>query len=107
MLDEQDAEPVGGQPLQQDGDLLGLVLGEARGGLVEQQHLGVEGERPGQLDQAGGAGGQRADHEVGDVGDADPLEHLVGHLAGVELRLVPRAALLGGDQHVLPGARGC
>ena len=96
-------EPVGGEAPQQHRHVLGLVLGEARGGLVEQEHLGVEGEGPGQLDEAGRAGGQRAHHEVGDVGDADPLEHLVGHRTGVELRLVPGPALLGGDQHVLPG----
>ncbi len=45
--------------------------------------------------------GKRADHEVGHVADADPIEHLVGHLAGIELGAIPRLARLRGDPHVV------
>ena len=40
VLDEQDAEPVGGEVEQQLAERVGLVLVEARRRLVEQQHLG-------------------------------------------------------------------
>ena len=41
---------------------LGLALRDAGGRLVEAEHARVEGEQPGQLDDAAGAGG-----EVGDA----------------------------------------
>ena len=59
--DEQDAEPLRGQLVDQRLDLgLGADV-DAAGGLVEQQHLRVQAEHPGQQHLLLVAAGQLAD----------------------------------------------
>jgi hypothetical protein len=59
-----------------------LVVVEARGGLVEQQQLGVGRQRPGEFDALLGAEGQVRDHRVGHTGQAQELDQFCGTAAG-------------------------
>ena len=60
---------------------LALVLPAGR--LVEQQHLRVGRQRPGQLDHPRLAGGQPVGTLAAELGDAEPLEELVRDLVGI------------------------
>ena len=62
------------QPLDHLDDHAALGRGHAGRRLVEQQHLGLEAERHGDLDQALAAIGQLAHRPQRLVGDAEPLE---------------------------------
>ena len=105
MLDEQDRRcPSPASRVRSSAKALGLGLVEARGRLVEQQHPGPGGQRPGQLDEAGQAGGQR----VGPLRrrrrvEADPVEHArrPPSAGRAERSRVQRPAELGGGEHVL------
>ena len=66
------AIPSAGQLAQQTSERLGLGLVQARGRLVEQQHPRVGGQRPGQLDEPGLAGGQLVGPDVGHGGQRRP-----------------------------------
>src|SRR5207237_4238152 len=57
VLDDEDGD-VAGQRAEHFEDAARVLRGHARGGLVEQQHLGFEAERDGDLDQALPAVGQ-------------------------------------------------
>ena len=75
-------------PEKELSERLGLSLGDARGGLVEEDDGGAVGEQAGEVDDAAGAGGQLP-HEGGAVAtQLEQLEQLVDpgrHLAlGVE-----------------------
>ena len=67
--------------LQHLGEARGLDLVEARGRLVEEQHLRLGGQRPAELDQAGLPGGQRVGPAVGDRPEAEELDDPVGDRA--------------------------
>ena len=67
-----------GQLLQRLQDSLALRRGHARRGLVEQQHLGLEPERDGDLHQALLAVGQVGDAHRGVVGEAERGEQALG-----------------------------
>ena len=77
VLDHQDAHALGGEVLEQVAEVVGLGLVEARGRLVEQQQPGGAGQAAGQLEQPGGAGGDRVGPVVGVRRDADALEQPV------------------------------
>ena len=59
VLDQQDRRARRGQLGEHRREPLGLLIVLARRRLVEEQHLRVEGQAAGQLDDAAGAGGQR------------------------------------------------
>ena len=65
VADEQDADPVGPELLQEVEQHHGFVGGERGGRLVEQQHLGAERERLGDLDEL-------------HLGDAEPRHRHAG-----------------------------
>jgi hypothetical protein len=52
VLDQDDRHPAGTQPAQQQGQLAALRAGQPRHRLVEQQQVGLQRERTGDLDQA-------------------------------------------------------
>ena len=64
--------------LDQRTERLGLALRDAGGRLVEAEHPGVEGEQPGQLDDAAGARGEVGDAAVGVAAEAEEVDELVG-----------------------------
>ena len=101
VLDQHHGHAAGGQLAQQLGEALGLGRVLAGGRLVEQQHRRVAGQRPGQLDQAGLAGGHRGDPQVGDLGEPDPLDELVDLGGRVDLRPRPAAVDVGGHPDVV------
>ena len=68
VLDQADAEAVVGQAAEHRGEHLGLLLGLAGRGLVEQQQPRVGHQRPGHLDHAGATG-----RDVGDLRSAISL----------------------------------
>ena len=101
--------PFGGQAPQHLGHGLGLGLVQPRRHLVEEQEAGLVGQGAAQLDQAGPAGREAVDPVLGDVGQAEPFDELVGHLVRVRLLDValgrpggPGAADLGPGEDVLP-----
>ena len=67
--------------------MLGVVLVERRGGLVEDQQLDVLGERLGDLDELLLADADVLDQGVGVLVEPDPGEQLDGpHLRGASSR---------------------
>ena len=102
VLDEKDGETLLRQLEQQVAEDLGLLRVEAGPGLVQEKQARVGGQRPGQLDEARQAGGHGVDPLGGRLGDADPLEDLLGDLLRVRPVLGPTTADLGGNEHVLP-----
>jgi hypothetical protein len=78
--------------LQERAERLGLALGDADGGLVEQQHLGVVGEDAGQVDDAAAAGGQLAGELVAEGAEVHELDELVDLGATSSLGLARRPA---------------
>src|SRR5918997_495555 len=82
VLDEQDGQAVPGQPLEQVGEGVGLVLVEAGRRLVEQQDGRLAGERPPDLDEPGQAGREALHPLIGDRPQPDPVEQLLGALGG-------------------------
>ena len=84
-----------------------VALGARHAGrrLVEQQHLGLQSERDGQLDQPLAAIGQFRNGLVGDVGELEPrqqLHRLVDHVAARARGRdhVRRGADALGDRHI-------
>ena len=75
--DEHRAAGVLADPQQQRAERLGLLLGDAAGRLVEQQHLRVLGEDAGQVDDAAAAGRQLADELLAEGAEAHQLDELV------------------------------
>ena len=64
---------------------------EAGEGLVEQQHVGVGGQRPGDGDPLGLAAGELARLAVGEVADAEAVQPVAGERLPRPPRLTPRA----------------
>ena len=105
VLDEQHAEPVGGELVQQHAERVGLLLVEPRRRFVEQQHLRLGRERTGELDEAGAPGGQCLDARVGDRRLIPTRSSSSSATAPQSYaRRRPAAAHLERDEHVL--ARG-
>ena len=89
-----------GQILQQIDDRLGVVGGQAGGGLVEKQHRRVGDELQGDVDALALAAAEgllfrRADDGVDLVGNAQVVEHFFG--AGVDLGVGQVGAQAGGE----------
>ena len=76
-------------------ELVDLLVAQAAGRLVEHQQPRPLAERAGELDPLERAVRQPAGGPVGDVGQAEPLEHLVGLLAQPR---APRARSPGSDE---------
>ena len=76
--DQQRRAELGLDPGDERTERLGLALGHAGGGLVEADDPGLEREDAGQLADAAGAGGQRADEVVGEGAEAEVVDELVG-----------------------------
>ena len=87
------------------GERVGLLLVLPRGGLVEQQHARLGGERASELDETRLPGRHRVDAIVGHAADADAVEDLLGHRSGVGLVAGPALADLGGGEDVLAGGQ--
>ena len=109
---EHDGAPVvGRERADQVDDVAGRGRVEARGRLVEEQHLGVVEERPGQ-GEALALPGRGALHQlVGPVGHAELLEQLVGpsrHPRAIEAAHASREreVLAGGEALVESGVLG-
>ena len=105
MLDEDHREPAVADLADEVDERLLLGGVEAGGRLVEEEDLGLGGQRPGDLEPSLVAVGQVAGGRLGAVGDADELEQasrLV--LAPALLPEVPRAAEQGArDARRVPG----
>ena len=82
--DEQAGSRLLPDPLQQGAQGLGLALGDARRGLVEEQHERIMDENHGQIDDAPRAGGQLG-HELVPEGvethEVDEVLRPAGHPA--------------------------
>src|SRR5918997_2908585 len=78
VLDEQDAQAVPGQPLEQHGEGVGLVLVEAGRRLVEKQNGRLAGERPPDFDEPGEAGRETVHPLIGHAPQPNPIEQLLG-----------------------------
>ena len=76
------AAVLGGQRADEVDDVAGGGRVEARGRLVEEQHLGVVEQRPGQGEALALAGREALHEDVGPVGHAEPLEQLVARRSG-------------------------
>src|SRR3984957_2623442 len=63
-------------PADHRGEVLGLLVGQARRRLVEQDQPGLAGDRAGDLNQAALAGGQRADLRPGRDAPPDELDRV-------------------------------
>ncbi len=87
------AVPSRAEVHQQLAELVGLLLVLAGRRLVEQQDLRPGHQRPTHLDPARHAGGNLGDVAIGEVGEAEQLEHALA------LRAAHR-----GDRH---GPSGC
>ena len=82
VLHEEDRETVVvREPAQESLERLRLVVGLARCRLVEQEHARLDHQRPPELDDARGSRRDRRHVGVGQLGQADQLEHALG-LAG-------------------------
>ena len=79
MVDDQDGD-VGRQALDDPGDEPRFARRHAGGRLVEQQHLGREAERHGDLDQALAAIGERVDRAQRVVGEVEGFREREGLL---------------------------
>ena len=78
MLDDQHRElELGGERLQQLGELVDLTVAEAGSGLVQAQQPGRLTQRAGQLDALELAVGEAGDGTVGDGGEAHAFQRLV------------------------------
>ena len=87
-----------GDPPDDGGEVLGLLVGQAGGRLVEQHEPRLADDRPGDLDEAALAGAERADRLVDVVLEADEgdgVEHVVA------TRRAGAAGLLVDEQHVV------
>ena len=80
-------------PEQQRAEGLGLLLGDAAGRLVEQEHLRVLGEDARQVDDAAAAGRQLAGELLAEGVEAHELDELVDLSAHRQLGLVRRRQL--------------
>ena len=72
--------------LDQRTECLGLALRDAGGRLVEAQHACVEGEEPGQLDDAAGPGGEVGDAVAGVATETEEADEVVGLGAPLRVR---------------------
>ncbi len=77
MRDEDDRAAGGGLAADDVEDALGEVGGQRRGHLVEEQHVGLDGERAGEIEDAQGGerqvAGEVAEVEVGEAELAHPV----------------------------------
>ena len=74
---EHDRQPVGVQVVEQVQDLVAGAHVDAGRRLVQQQQVGLAEQRAGDEHALLLAAGQLADVAVGQVADAEPVEHLV------------------------------
>ena len=87
-------------------EVLGLLVGQARGGLVEQDEPRAPDDGPRDLDEAALAGAERADRHVGvDVAQPDEVErgeHVVAaRRAGAQARVLVRERDVRRDRQLL------
>ena len=99
MGDQHDRPGEVGEVSAQEGAYVDPRTRVERGHrLVEQEHLGLEGERPGQRDPLGLAAGELVRAAAGEVGQAEPFEPLlrVGPRGrpSAAARTAPRSATL-------------
>src|SRR5579872_3994659 len=81
MLDHEHAPPLG-HALDEPGDALDILAPEACHRLVEEQHLGIECERGGDLERALSSIGKLGRQEIAMIGEPDLVQELVG--AGIQ-----------------------
>ncbi len=82
MLDQHDGDAVAGQPADDGFDLGGLHRIAARGGLVEQQQLGLARKRACDFKALETSEGESARRSLRRRGEPDALERGRGRLAG-------------------------
>ena len=99
---EHHGAALGGQLVDEGDDVAGAGGVEARGGLVEEEELGVVQQGPGQGDPLALSGGEAAGEVVASLGHAEPLEQLVDPPQGIGLAV---AAQPGDVEQVLPGGQ--
>ena len=93
------ASVLGGERADEVDHVAGGGGVEARGRLVQEQHLGVVQQGPGRGRAACAAGGEALDGDVGPVGHAEALEQVARRAARTTLR--SEAAHPGGEHEVL------
>ena len=76
VLDEHDQTPGLGDPAHERAQSFALGIGQARGRLVEQEHVRRADERAGDFDEVPRAVRKRGDRLSREVGDAGRLERL-------------------------------
>ena len=99
--DERDAGAVD-LPHQLDGRA-DLGRGEAGHGLVEQQHLGLGGERAGDLEPLAPGRAEALGRRIGDGAEADVIDHLARLVAGGGGAGIAQE---GADHHVVQHRHG-
>ncbi len=103
MLDDHDGVAALVDALDKFQQAPGLGRVHAGGRFVQQQDLGVGGQRPGDLHLALQAVGQVARFPVLVFGQAHFLQHLGGLLGGIFLVLAVAGGVQQGVQHIGPG----
>jgi hypothetical protein len=78
VADEQHTAPVGDKAADHLEELVGLAAGDGGGRLVQQQHLGIEVERLGDLDELDLRRGERGDRPVGVEVEVEQVEAAPG-----------------------------
>ena len=102
VLDPDDGDAAGVEVPDGLDEAVDLALGEAAGDLVQQQHLGVAGERASQLQALAVQQRQRPGRLVGLGGEPGQLERLDAALVARALGHAPPVG--GAHEHVLEDA---
>ena len=108
---QEDAGALGGQHADQVPDVVALAGIEARGRLVEEDHLGPADQARGEVEAPPHATGVRLDATIGGLGEPELIQQLRGtgpgvgpaevEQAGEQLEVLPAGQLLV-DRGVLP-----